>query len=396
MRTVPMLLALTAILCLGLVVFADEPAPAPPPPITVENVEGRAAIIGGDLPTADDEALEDAKMRAVEQAVGLYVEEETLVQQGLLVDNFVRTRASGYVQDFITTKQPWTDTIGLRRVEITANIRPQVKEGLIKEICSDEALLVAIPEFVGEDPSSEPVVQNEVISRVLDAGFRVKDATQLKNIQERERALKILGGDEKAAAEIGLRFLANIVITGRAEATFVAERPFGQSFTSYTYRGRATVRAVKTDTAEIIFNKDFFGKNVMDLDKAAAAQKALQSVLAPLGDFVVERMREHLGSLKRQVLVEIEGLPDEKALERFKNLVSALRWVEEVAVENFATERSRISLTYAPKTAFLASRLAQDPSYQVLDFSTNRVLCRYQAPPPSPPAETPSAQPPAS
>jgi len=376
-----LLLALAAALFCLQYALAQEQAPAPPPPITVEDVEGRAAIIGGDLPTADDEALEDAKQRAVEQAVGLYVEEETLVQQGLLVDNFVRTRASGYVQDYLITKQPWTDEIGLRRVRITANIRPQVKEGLVKEVCSDEALVVVIPEQVDGAALSEPIVQNEVITRLIEAGLRVKDAAQLKNIQERERALKTLQGDARAAAEIGLRFLANIVVTGQAEATCVEERPFGTTFRFYTYGARVTLRAVKTDTAEIIFNKDFFVDKVGDVHRATAARKALQSVLASVGDYVVERMREHLGNLKRRVIVEAEGLPDALALDRLKNLISSQRWVEEVRLEAFSPERSAISLTYGPKTAFLASRLAQDPTYKVLDFSPNRILCRYQPPP---------------
>lgn len=369
---------------------AEQPAPAP---IVAENVEGRAAVLNNDLPAAQDEALEDAKQRAVEQVVGVFVSEETLVQQAIVVDEFVRTRAAGYVESYVVTKQPWIDEVGLCRIEITASVRPQIETDLRRDLCAEDEVVVVIPEFVDGEPSPEPVLQNYIVTRLVEAGFRVKDAAQLENIKERDRALALAKGAAQQAAEIGLRFLASTAITGRAEATLVSTRPFGASYTLYTYRARATVRGVKTDTADLLFNKDIFGENVAGLDPQAAAQKALSSVLEQVGEYMLTKMQEHMGTLQHKIQVDIDGVPSEIEFERFKNYLGALRWVEQVEPLQFSTERSSLTIVYAPKTAILARRLSAEKRYQVIDFSPNRILCRYLPPPPEAPAE-PSETPP--
>jgi len=356
-----------------------------------ENVEGRAAVINDDLPAAQDEALEDAKRRAVEQVVGVFVEQETLVQRAMVVDDFIRTRAGGYVESYVVTKQPWIDEVGLCRIEITASVRPQIQGDLRRDLCADDELVVVIPELIEGQQSPEPIVQNYIVTRLVEAGFRAKDATQLENIKERDRALALAKGSQQEAAEIGLRFLASTVVTGRAEATLINKQPFGTSYTIYTYRGRATVRGVSTDTADILFNKDVLGENVVALDPQGAAQKALSLVLEQVGEYTLRKMQERMGTLKHQIQVDIDGLPEEKEFERFKNYLGALRWVEQVEAVQFSPERSTLTIVYGPKTAILASRLRADKRYEVLDFSKNRILCRYLAPPPQPP-ESPGEQ----
>jgi len=370
-----------------------EPAPTP---IVAEHIEGRAAVINNDLPAAQDEALEDAKRRAVEQVVGVFVEQETLVQQAMVVDDFIRTRAGGYVESYVLTKQPWVDEVGLCRVEITASVRPEIQGDLRREACAEDELVVVIPEFVDGEASAEPVVQNYIVTRLVEAGFRVKDATQLENIKERDQALALAKGGAGEAAEIGLRFLASVAITGRAEANLVGSRAFGTSYTAYTYRARATVRAVRTDTAEVLFNQDVFGENVMALDPQGAAQKALSAVLEEVGEYALTKMQERMGTLKHQIEVDIDGVPSEAEFERFKNYLSLLRWVEQVEAAQFAPERSTLTIFYAPKTSILASRLRADRRYEVLDFSKNRIVCKYLPPPPEPapqPSESPAGQP---
>jgi len=353
----------------------------------VEHVEGRAAVINNDLPAAEDEAIEDAKRRAVEDVVGVYVEQETLVQQAIVVDNFIRTRAGGYVENYLITKQPWVDEIGLCRVEITASVRPQIEGDLRREVSAEDSLVVVIPEFIDGQASAEPVVQNYLITALLEAGFRVKDATQLRNIQERDRALALARGAAQEAAEIGLRFLSGTVLTGRAEARLVDKGPWGTSFTRYSYTARATVRAVRTDTGDILLNTDVSGPRVIALDPQTAAQKALGEVLQQVGECVLAKMQERMGALKHAVQVDVDGLPDQKAFERFKNYLSAMRWVEQVESVQFSPQRSTFTIVYGPKTSILASRLALDKRCEVLDFSPNRVLCRYLAPPEEPKPE---------
>lgn len=384
------------LLCFSLAVWprvgtADEEQPEKPPPIVIEDVEGSAAIIT-DVPTADEEAITNAKFRAVEQALGLYVEEEALVEQAILVDHFVRTKAQGYVESFVITKNPWTDEDGIRHVVITASVRPELPGDVLKEVVSEESIAVILPEFIDGEEQQEGLIANELITALVEQGYRVKDVSQVLALKERDAALAALQGDEKAAAKIGLRFLANVVLAGRIEANLVASGPFGYSYTFYTYRANATVRAVKADTGDIIFNKQIRGKNSGGLDKLAAAQSALEGVSSPLSSYMLRQMSSLFEEAARKITVEVIDLPSPDAHARFKNFLSSLRWVEEVEAEEYSPERSIFTCKYAPKTLLLASRMdytGKQEQYKLMEYSRNRIVVRVLAREPSP-TETPA------
>jgi hypothetical protein len=354
---------------------ADNKEQGTPKPIVVEGVEGAAAIIT-DLPTADEEALTNAKFRAVEQALGLYVEEQTLVEQALVVDNFVRTKAQGYVDSFVVTKGPWTDEDNVRHVVITASVRPELPGDVLKEVVSEESIVVLLPEYVDGEEQGEGLVTNEIITSLVEQGYRVKDVSQLLAIKGRDVALAALRGESEAVAQIGLRFLANVIVTGRAEAELVASGPFGKSYRFYTYRATATVKAVKADTGDIIFNKQIQGKNFGGLDKVGSAQGALANVSRSLTKYMLEQMSSLFEESAREITVEVLDLPSSDAHERFKNFLSELRWVEEVKAEEFSPQRSVFTCKYAPKTILLATRMDRPGEYKLLEFSRNRIVVR--------------------
>jgi len=376
MRILVPMVVLSSLLLAGAVWAAEEAKEEEKaPPIVVEEVEGTAAIIT-DVPTADEEALTNAKFRAVEQALGLYVEEEALVEQAMVVDHFVRTKSSGYVESYIITKPPWTDSDNIRHVVITASVRAELPGDVLKEIVSEESIVVLLPEYIKGEEAEEGLITNEVITALVEEGYRVKDVSQLLAIKERDLGLAALQGDREAEAKIGLRFLANVIVTGKVESDLVASGPFGESYKFYTYRATATVRAVKADTGDIIFNRQIRGQNRGGLDELAAAQEALANVSEPLKRYMIRQMASLLREESRQMTVEVLDLASPEAHERFKNYLSSLRWVQEVEAQEYSPERSIYTCKYAPKTILLATRMDRRGEYKLLEYSRNRIVVR--------------------
>lgn len=68
-------------------------------PITIETT-GTASVAGSDVSAARDSAIADALRKAVEQAVGMVVSSETVVESFQALRDSVYTNASGYVKSY--------------------------------------------------------------------------------------------------------------------------------------------------------------------------------------------------------------------------------------------------------------------------------------------------------
>ena len=62
------------------------------------EAEGVAAILNGDTDIARDKAIVDAQRKAVEQAAGVLISSESLVENYDLLSDRILTQSSGYIQ----------------------------------------------------------------------------------------------------------------------------------------------------------------------------------------------------------------------------------------------------------------------------------------------------------
>ena len=92
--------AMTSRLPLLLLAVASVALAQPAPAEQVVEVEGDAAIVGGNTLGAKDKAIEVALRRAVEQACGTLVSSTSLVEKSQLVEDRIYTQAKGYVSKY--------------------------------------------------------------------------------------------------------------------------------------------------------------------------------------------------------------------------------------------------------------------------------------------------------
>jgi len=370
MRTSGMLPVSVALLLLaaGAVVLGEDGAGTGL--ISVE-AEGLASVIDGDVPQARDEAIEDAKVKAVEQVVGTYVDSETILENELLLSTMVRCSSAGYVRNVRPIKEH-QDENGLYRVRIEAWVQPtQLREGVAEELRSNESLVVLLKEKIDGEGLAPPIVTDRLTEELVNSGFRVIDYQHAALLRERDRLIAAARGDEVTADEIGLRFLAGVIITGNAKARF-SQNNEG----IISSMGSGSVKAIESDTAKTVAMASLRRVKGFALDKYQAGEKALIEVGRQLVEekSFVDRLIRYVGRTERELQIEVGGLPERADATRFVNFLNALRWVQEPAGESFSPEQSVFTVRYAQPTVFLATRIDRRPEYRVLQYSWNRIV----------------------
>ena len=327
--------------------------------VHVCQTDGFGTIINRDLAQAKDEAVIDAQRKALEQVAGVQVDAETITRNQVLFDQLVRTRTGGVIQTYrVLPGEAW------------------VKAGDVKDrleaLVSELSMIVAIPERNMDQPQPQPAVENEIVSRLVEAGYRVHDYAQLQKLAARDKLAALLRGDEQTAREISLRFLANLIVTGEASARFSQNN---QGIVS-AY-ARVTARVMEADTGRIVANVSLeergFGR-----DQTGAGENALQKASRPAAEKLVQALDSYFKRKERRIDVRLRGVPSLDEYRRAKVFLEKQRWVTAVSEGAYAPDDSTILLTYPEKTLYLAARIGREPRYRLVEFDRNRILIEYK------------------
>jgi hypothetical protein len=189
----------------------------------VVKATGYGTVVSGDKAAARDEAIVDARTRALEEVAGVFIDAETILENELILETTVRSTTSGFIADYRVLSEGVSPE-GLYEVTLEADVVPgEYQEKIRKEIARNASVVVMIHEENMDEEVASPAVENEVVSALVGAGFTVYDRQQLERLRGREAKLAVLEGKTDAAQRIGLQFLSNLVITGDASARFSQE-----------------------------------------------------------------------------------------------------------------------------------------------------------------------------
>ena len=195
---------------------------------TVE-AEGVARIIKAQTDIARDKAIADAQRKAVEQAVGVLMSSESLVENYELVSDRILTQSAGYIASYeIADERRDGDDyrVKIRAVIGMGNLQNDVQaiQHLIAQKGNPRMMFLVSEEIVGLKTvgvGSADMSQAEVILQqaFLDAGFEVIDAATVAQHVNAEMARNAIGGDTASAAAICQQFGADVVILTKASAS---------------------------------------------------------------------------------------------------------------------------------------------------------------------------------
>ncbi len=340
--------------------------------VHVCEAEGFGTIINNDVAQARDEARIDVGRKALEQVAGIQVDAETITRNQVLFDQLVRTQSRGLVETLDVLEEGKLAD-GRYRVRGSVRVKATEVQERIESLVSELSLVVLIPEQNLGTPSGQPIVENEIVSRLVEAGYRVLDFATVQKLTKRDQMAALLRGDEQVAREIGLKFLSNLIVIGQATSRFSQNN---QGILSA--HARVTARAIESETGRVVANVSLDQIRGFGGSPEAAGERALVNAAKPSAERLLQALDAFFKRKERRIDVRVRNLPSLDEYRRAKALLQKQRWVSDVAEGGFASEISVITLTYPEKTLYLASRLGQDPRYRLLEFDRSRILMEYK------------------
>lgn len=364
---------LTLWLLMGVLKVHAQPKPADQ--VQVIQAEGCGTILGGDTARARDEALIDARRRALEKAFGVFIDSETIVRNAALFDSIVRARVPGFIQsDRILPGQEGQRGDGLYCVAIEAWVLPQELEERLPDLVSELSAIVFLPETNCGRPQSPRIIENQMISTLVRAGYRVLDVKQLRQVHQRDLDLAFQRGDREAANRLRFQFLASLLVGGQAIAEFSQDN---QGIISA--RAQVEARAVLAETAQILANVPPGEARGFGSSCEVAGRRALQDGGKSAGETILEALDRYVHRKDREIELRLRGVPDLDTYRRVKLLVQGERWVTEVREGQFAPGESTLFLRYPEKTIYLATSLTQRPEVKLnlVEFGWGRIVVEF-------------------
>lgn len=337
--------------------------------------EGFAPIVNNDLAQARDEAIADAQRKALEQVSGVWIDAETITRNRMLFDELVRTKTRGVVQTTNVLESGKTPD-GEFRVKLEAWVKAADVQERLPELVSELSLVVLMPERNGGQPQAQPVVENEVVTKLADANYRVLDPAQLQRIAQRDQLAARLRGDERTARELGLRFLTNLIIVGEATA-----QPSQNTQGIVSAHARVTARIIEAETGRVIQGGNVSLGQVRGFAQNAttAGERALGNAAGPAAERLLQALDAYFKKKERRVELRIKGLPSLDDYRAAKDFFGKLRWVNGAADGGYSQAESVIFLMYPEKILYLAARIREEKRYRLLEFDRNRLLVEYRA-----------------
>lgn len=366
---------------------------------TCVDSEGEAVINKEDVPSARTEAIARAKWAAIEQAVGVQVKAQSVVQNMALVDDAVSKEVRGVVSGFkVLSEENKGSSLAVR---INACIEPTKAQDALSSLALNNSIAVFLPakkpeviaernvktknaqrtHVVARDVQDETNPLSEtVIGKLAEQGFTVVDVapTQAVDAAEIEQALK--SGNYMVLRSLMYKFLSNMMLIGKVDYTISTKKgedigygvsmPFNNVTVRLTYRlvtrgpgGKNIILAAGTEEARAMSG------NVEDA--TAKGLKALGEKFAPK---MLDKVSEYIKGLSKKVRVKVAGVSDLPGNFEVKDALQNIAWVtsvEEKGVGEFV-------VSYPENPVYLANSIAQKGGFKIDSFSTYSINASYQ------------------
>ncbi len=199
--------------------------------------------------------------------------------------------------------------------------------------------------------------ESTLAERFMAAGFPVVDSQTVRRNLPRDKALRLLEGDERAAAVAGLKFGAQVVITGTAISKNAGGKLLGTNMQSL----QATVqaKAVRTDDARVIATHSAQEAQA-HIDEIQGGVLAIQKATRKVADVLIaDILRQEVSGGTKQITLMISGLVSYRHLMAVRNFLErGLKGVQGVQQRQFTQGSAELTLDYAGASNRIADKLA--------------------------------------
>ena len=309
------------------------------------EVEVDEPIYNNDVNAARERALMKAQLEAVKLVVGVFINAAVLVGKAQLVDSQIYSKSNGYVKKYeVLSEKQEGDAF-------TMKIRALVKVGdvnkdldglglLIKSATvQNPRIMVLISESVDDAELPISTCESELTQQFINLGYRVVESAEVKKIRSLPTTKSAMEGDIEAAANIGKDMKVDVIVIGKADSAFSTDRGLG-GFISY--RSTITVKAIKTDSSEVLLTNTKQGAGI-DLTKKNAAKASLLKISKAVGDEIVPRVAKILQE-RAQAQLTISNIPNFNKLSELNKYIQYMQGVSSTYIRSYETEKGVASI----------------------------------------------------
>ncbi len=334
---------------------------------------GTGIIRGNDIPTARDEALSDAMVSSVQQALADQVPVETIVSNFKKIDESIFANIGDYILEYKVLAENTSGKTYRIMVEATLFLEKISKMISSLETVSTETDLPKVLLFLaeqniddimlsywwGEDPTfvkshSEKAVAHELVEQ----GFSIIDHEGMLLYQQDMTHVNnpYLGNEE--AIQLGQRLKADIIVVGTAIAEAV---PDNKGAATRSCKADLSVRAIRIDTGEVITSVDQQSVAVSG-DNASGGSDALSNAGTLAGKALAPRIAEawkNSEATSRQIEVFVRGIGDLGSFVSFRKSLSKTPGVSNLRIKETMGDEATLWVDYTDSTETLAETLME-------------------------------------
>jgi hypothetical protein len=361
------------ILVLALAGAADLAAGLEPPSPFL-TVTGRATIYHGDIAGARERAVRDALRRAVEQYAGLRIEASTLISKGELIRREVKAHTLGHVSSFKVLEEGRDGAELVVRVRVTVAEKP-VAESFGRMMSATTTLLLVHESNLGE-PIAAQLLPSILSDPFFTASLVVPPQRTIASAQSRIEPAFYGTPDPETARELGLRYMAGVIVVVRAETEQLYTGPgaIGYQVDPSVLRpivaASGSIVILSGQTGGVIASRrfdDIRGDDATDPKRAGI--KALDMLGQQMRELLVESLSAYIKELGFPLRVVVKGPAAAQGATRIQQVLETTRWVERVDLAEETPEETILQVTCGEKPVYIVEELRQAEDLQVIYFS---------------------------
>ena len=332
--------------------------------------------------TAND-AENDALRNAVQNALGVLVDSNTLVEKNILIQDQIYTQSRGFITDYKVLSR--NQTSDGWQVTITAEVDDQPNSKLMSELARlgiintqlrNPKIAVYVPETHLQYHVPDPAGETAIVKALISAGF--SQVTEVGSRLQVSNPLKMSAAEMTNAAQ---KFGVDIIIVGEAFSEGIGDPgqwlPGNQQTNLHSCRARVEAKMFIVRTGQIIAADGKYASG-LDNSQAIASKKALAAAGQQMGEYLVGQITG-LYTSQQNVEVVVYGAAFQK-INQVQTAIGNVRGVKSCNLSSYEGGKAIFVVQYSgsPQNLFreIQANTDADLNLQSIHYNTLTIQVR--------------------
>lgn len=198
--------------------------------------------------------------------------------------------------------------------------------------------------------------ENVLVQELRKAGYQVLDPDTVRSNLAQNEGLRLLEGDDRAAAAVGLQSQSTYSIVGQAIAKPSARGLLGTRLQSI--QATLSVRAIRTEDARVIATASA-NATTAHIDEVTGAALALSEAAESVATRLLDELENSRSMAQSSIALQISGLRSYRHLDFvLRYLETEVPGITAVTLSNFTEGLASIWLEHNSKTVTIARSIA--------------------------------------